>query len=204
MNKILICCACVALSSSAFASNTMVEGLELGPLAQLIGEWKSKHGVDISPAQKGSPQGKGTAAVTPFYEVMTFEVAADAKNASDQYLTSIYYKQEVFRVENDTKFHDQRGYLIYDAQKNKVYNSFCVPRAACVTAEGDAGNTITFRSSKRGISESNYLSDNATTTDFIMNMAIEGDKLTYSQTSSLNIYGKPFAHTDSSTLFKVN
>lgn len=205
MKKLITLGAIAAISSPVFADHTTIDGMDFGPLAPLVGTWKSVEtgGVDMSPGQEGSEVGKGGPAVTPFYEVMTFEVAADATNASDQYLVALYYKQEVFKKSDDSKFHDQRGYLIYDQANQIVYNSFCVPRTTCVTAEGPAGATMTLKASPRGIAESEYMSENAKTTDFIMNMSISEDTLTYSQTSTLDIYGKPFAHTDSSTLEKV-
>ncbi|MGY3572578.1 heme-binding beta-barrel domain-containing protein [Vibrio paucivorans] len=205
MKKLLAVGICAALSMPVVAQHTEINGMDFGPLAPLVGTWKSVEsgGIDMSPGQEDSDVGKGGPAVTPFYEVMTFEVAADATNASDQYLVALYYKQEVFRKSDDSKFHDQRGYLIYDQENQIVYNSFCVPRTTCVTAEGPAGNNMTLVASKRGIAESEYMTDNATTTNFTMNLNISENELTYSQSSELNIYGKPFAHTDASTLYKV-
>ncbi len=199
----------VALSSiiaaPAIADHTVIDGLDFGPLAKLVGTWQSVDagGVDISPGQEGSDVGKGGPAVTPFYETMTFEVAADAVNASDQTLVALYYKQEVFRKSDDSKFHDQRGYFIYDAENQIVYNSFCVPRTTCVTAEGAAGDTMTLVASGRGIAESNYMTENASTTSFTMNIQFDEETLTYTQSTGLDIYGNQFAHTDSSTLKKV-
>ncbi|MGF1697216.1 heme-binding beta-barrel domain-containing protein [Vibrio lamellibrachiae] len=205
MKKLLALGVAAALSFPAAAQDTVIDGMDFGPLAQLVGTWKSVEtgGVDMSPGQEGSDAGLGGPAVTPFYEVMTFEVAADATNASDQYLVALYYKQEVFRKADDSKFHDQRGYFIYDKANNTVYNSYCVPRTTCVTAEGEAGNSMTLKASKRGIAESEYMTDNATTTDFTMTLNITPTEFTYSQNTVLDIYGKPFAHTDSSTLKKV-
>jgi len=134
---------------------------------------------------------------------MTFEVAADAQNASDQYLVALYYKQEVFRKSDGSKFHDQRGYFIYDAKNQMVYNSFCVPRTTCVTAEAVAGTSMTLTAPARGIAESAYMTKNASTTGFTMSIKIEANKFTYSQNTMLDIYGQPMSHTDSSTLIKV-
>ncbi|WP_047046788.1 heme-binding beta-barrel domain-containing protein [Vibrio mexicanus] len=193
------------VSSTAFADSNIIDGMDFGPLAKLVGTWSSVEagGVDIAPGQEGSAVGKGGPAVTPFYETITFEVAADAVNASDQTLVALYYKQEVFRKVDDSKFHDQRGYFIYDAENQIVYNSFCVPRTTCVTAEGKAGDEMTLVASERGIAESNYMTENASTTSFTMNIQISEDTLTYTQSTGLDIYGNQFAHTDSSTLQKV-
>ena len=205
MKKLIALGIAAAISVPAVADHNTINGMDFGPLAKLVGTWKSVEtgGVDISPGQKGTDVGTGGPAVTPFYEVMTFEVAADATNASDQYLVALYYKQEVFRKADDSKFHDQRGYFIYDQKNQIVYNSYCVPRTTCVTAEGPAGDTMTLVASKRGIAESEYMTDNATTTGFTMNISIADDTLTYSQTTGLEIYDNAFAHTDSSTLVKV-
>ncbi|WP_117233301.1 heme-binding beta-barrel domain-containing protein [Vibrio maerlii] len=190
---------------SVQADHTVIDGMDFGVLAQLVGTWKSVDagGVDIAPAQEGSTQGKGAPAVVPFYETITFEVAADAVNASDQSLVALYYKQEVFKKEDDSKFHDQRGYFIYDQANQTVYNSFCVPRATCVVAEGAAGNTMTLTAPDGGIAESSYMKDNASTTGFTMNIQIEGDTLTYTQSTILDIYDSEFSHTDSSVLERV-
>ncbi|MEZ9893291.1 heme-binding beta-barrel domain-containing protein [Vibrio lentus] len=205
MKKLIAFGIAAAISVPAVADHNTINGMDFGPLAKLVGTWKSVEtgGVDISPGQEGTKVGAGGPAVTPFYEVMTFEVAADATNASDQYLVALYYKQEVFRKADDSKFHDQRGYFIYDQKNQIVYNSYCVPRTTCVTAEGPAGDTMALVASKRGIAESEYMTDNATTTGFTMNISISDDTLTYSQTTGLEIYDNAFAHTDSSTLVKV-
>jgi len=202
--KLLIALS-LTTSIPVLANHNIVDGFDFGPLGKLVGQWESANsgGIDVSPAQKSSGVEAGLPAVTPFYERMTFEVAADAVNASEQKLVALYYKQEVFRKIDDTKFHDQRGYLIYDADNQVVYNSFCVPRTTCVTAESPAGDTLNFVVAKRGVAESNFMLDNASTTDFSMNLIISEDELTYSQTTGLKIYGKEIVHTDSSTLRKV-
>jgi len=195
----------IAMAALAHAGDAVSAGLDLGPLAKLQGTWKSvgAGGVDIAPGQANSTVGKGQPAVSPFYEVITFEPAADATNASDQYVAAMYYKQEVFRKSDNQKFHDQRGYLIYDKKNSKVYNSFCVPRAVCVVAEGEAGEKMTLKSSPNGISESAYMGKHGQTTGFTMTLDISGDELKYSQTTGLRIYGKTFEHVDSGALEKV-
>ena len=190
--------------SLPFSLPAAAQDMDLGPLAPLVGTWKSVNpGVDVAPGRTGSKVGEGAPSVEPFYEIRTFELAADAVNASRQNLVALYYKQEVFRERDNAKFHDQRGYLIYDKKNQVVYNAFCVPRAVCVVAEGKAGNKMTLTASKRGIAESSFMSANATTLDFSMTMDIGKDVLTYSQTTTLHIYGKNSSHTDASSLKKI-
>lgn len=207
MKKSLLLIALLGGSVPSFANETtLINGLDYGPLAKLEGTWKTVpgQGIDVAPAQDTNPLGKGAPAVEPFYETITFEPAADATNASEQYLVAMYYKQEVFRTRDNGKFHDQRGYLIYDKKNDMVYNSYCIPRAVCVVAEGKAGDVIKFTTPKRGIAESSFMSQKDTTTNFLMTLDMsEKDIIRYSQTTSLEVYGKPFAHTDSSTLKRV-
>ncbi|MBA4502836.1 heme-binding beta-barrel domain-containing protein [Marinobacterium marinum] len=199
--------ACVAASLSLLwpvANHAVAAEMDLGPLEPLIGTWKTEaSGVDVAPGKEGSAVGKGVSAVEPFYEIRTFEAVADAVNASSQNLVAVYYKQEVFREKDDVKFHDQRGYLIYDKENQMVYNTFCIPRAACVVAEGEAAAKMTLTSAPRGVAESSFMTENATTESFSMTMDIGENTLTYSQNTQLNIYGQAFPHTDSATLKKV-
>ncbi len=189
----------LSCTTSAFAQD-----LDFGPLQPLIGTWKSVNpGVDVAPGRTGSAVGEGGTSIEPYYEVRTFEAAADAVNASDQSLVALYYKQEVFRQRDDAKFHDQRGYLIYDKKNQMVYNSFCVPRAVCVVAEGKAAAKMTLTAPPRGIAESSYMNKNATSQAYSMTLDIAADTLSYTQTTQLKIYGKDFSHTESATLEKV-
>jgi len=204
LNKITIPLLTTLSLSFALPQSALAQDLDLGPLAPLIGQWKTvEPGVDMAPGRTGSTVGEGGPAVEQFYEIRTFEVAADAVNASDQYLVAIYYKQEVFRTRDDAKFHDQRGYLIYDKKNNMVYNSYCVPRAVCVVAEGTAGSKMTLTAPQRGVAESTYMNEKATTTSFSMTIDISPDTFSYTQTTGLKIYGKDFPHTDSAILKKL-
>ncbi|MDK9783773.1 FABP family protein [Vibrio sp. B172a] len=201
-NRIALLVFCASTSTMASASTA----LDFGPLKSLIGTWKTvdSGGVDVAPGQENSIVGKGGAAVESFYEIITFKPVADATNASDQYLTAIYYEQEVFRKRDNGKFHDQRGYLLYDKKNQLVYNSYCIPRGVCIVTEGKAGSRINFTAINSGIAQSKFMLDNALTTGFTMVMDFtEKDTLRYSQTTNLDIYGKPFSHSDSSTLKRV-
>ncbi|MCZ8499710.1 hypothetical protein O9929_24700 [Vibrio lentus] len=68
-----------------------------------------------------------------FYEVMTFEVAADATNASAmQYLVALYYKQEVFRRPDDSQIHDV-AWLLHLRPRIRSCTTLCTmaPRHMC-------------------------------------------------------------------------
>jgi hypothetical protein len=186
-------------------TDTVINGLDYGPLASLVGTWKSTppDGVDIAPGREGSKVGKGGVAVEPSYETITFTPAGDATNASDQHLAAMFYHQQVFRKSDNKQFHDQIGYLIYDKANQTVYDSFCIPRAVCVVAEGKPGATLTLTANATGIAQSGYMVKHDTTESFTITYEMSGNTMKYKQETKLNVYGKPFSHVDSGTLTKV-
>src|SRR5450756_2284878 len=193
-------------STAATAAETgVIAGLDYGPLVRLVGTWKSapNGGVDVAPGQAGSKVGKGNRAVSPYYETITYTPAGGAVNASEQHLAAMYYRQQVFAKSDNKQFHDQTGYLIYDKKAQKVYDTFCIPRGACVVAEGAPGTTMTLKTQSKGVAETQYMLKNDSTQAFSVTFTLSGNTLKYTQTTDLQVYGKPFSHTDSDTLKKT-
>ena len=186
----------------ASASSGVIGGLDYGPLVGLIGTWKSapNGGVDVAPGQTGSKVGKGKPAVTPFYETITYTPAGGAVNASEQHLAALYYRQQVFAKSDHKQFHDQTGYLIYDKKNQKVYDTFCIPRGVCVVAEGAPGTKMTLKTQSKGVAETQFLLKTDRTQAFSVTFTLSGNTLKYKQKTDLQVYGKPFPHTDSDTL----
>ena len=185
----------------------MIAGLDYGPLAGLVGTWKSAPkggvGVDVAPGQAGSTVGKGNPAVSPYYETIKYTPAGGAVNASEQNLAAVYYRQQVFAKSNNKQFHDQTGYLIYDKKAQKVYDSFCIPRGVCVVAEGAPGTTMKLRTKSKGVAETQFMLKTDRTQAFNITFTLSGNTLKYKQTTDLQVYGKHFSHTDSDTLKKL-
>jgi|GEM_PF-645268 len=192
-------------TATATAETGVIAGVNYGPLVGLIGTWKStpKGGVDVAPGQAGSKVGKGKPAVTPYYETITYTPAGGAVNASEQQLAALYYRQQVFAKSDNKQFHDQTGYLIYDKKGQKVYDSFCIPRGVCIVAEGAPGATMTLKTQSKGVAETQFMLNNADTRAFSITFRLSGNTLRYEQETDLQVYGKPFSHTDSDTLKKT-
>ncbi len=193
-------------SPAATAADTsVIAGIDYGPLFGLIGTWKSAPdgGVDVAPGQAGSKVGKGEPAVSPYYETITYSPAGGAVNASEQHLAAVLYHQQVFAKSDNKQFHDQTGYLIYDEINQKVYDSFCIPRGVCVVAEGAPGTTMTLKTQSKGVAETQFMLNTDNTEAFSITFTLSGSTLKYEQTTDLQVYGKPFSHTDSSTLEKT-
>lgn len=194
-------------STAATAPKTsVIAGVNYGPLVGLIGTWKSapNGGVDVAPGQAGSKVGKGNPAVSPYYETIKYTPAGAAVNASEQNLAALYYRQQVFQKSDNKQFHDQTGYLIYDKKYHKVYDTFCIPRAVCVVAEGAPGTTMTLKTQSKGVAESQFMLKNDRTQAYSVTFTLSGNTLKYAQTTDLQVYGKPFSHTDGDTLKKTS
>src|SRR5665811_80664 len=194
-----------SFTAAPAAEISVIGGLDYGPLVGLIGTWKSapNGGVDTAPGQAGSTVGKGGIAVSPYYETITYTPAGGAVNASDQHLAALYYRQQVFAKSDGKQFHDQTGYLIYDKDAQKVYDTFCIPRGVCVVAEGAPGTTMTLKTQSKGVAETQYMLKTDRTEAFSVTFTLSRNTLKYHQTTDLQVYGKPFSHTDSDTLKKT-
>ncbi len=190
-------------------TSTIIEGIDYGPLAFLVGKWTGDKGMDIA------PESDGTIEENPYYEELLFETAGDVDNADRQNLAIVRYHQKVYRKSNNEQFHDQVGYWLWDAAENTVMHTISIPRGVTLVAGGSFdpasinGNSALLRVASEdggdwGIAQSPFMRDNAKTTGFKMNLKVDGDKISYSQTTYLFIYGKDFDHTDKSSLTRVS
>ena len=175
--------------------------VDLGPLSGLIGRWEGDKGLDVAPEPGGSEE-------SPFYEAITFSSAGDVENAEAQELVAVHYHQIVSRKSNDKVFHNETGYWMWDRVHGVVMHSLTIPRAVCVLAGGTFknGNPVVFEVAARlddpdwGIIQSPFMRDNARTLEFRHKITLEGNQLSYSETTIVEIYGRTFEHTDQNEL----
>jgi hypothetical protein len=177
---------------------------DFGPLASLIGTWKGDKGLDVAPEPDGSEE-------SPYHETIVFEAVGDVKNAESQVVTTVRYLQIVRRKSDDEVFHDQTGYWMWDAAAGVVMQSLTIPRAVCVLAGGkhsgviDPSNVCLKVGAKLndpdwGLVQSPFMRDKASTLAFSHELKVNGDKLSYFETTLLDIYGRTFEHTDRNEL----
>jgi hypothetical protein len=181
------------------------ETVDYGPLKNLIGTWEGEKGMDISPEKVGVEE-------NPYFETITYEEGGDLQNAKDQRLAIVPYHQVVSRKRDNQVFHDERGYLLWDAGNQTIIQSFTIPRgvatvAGCEFTSNTDADTIEFevKAEENGewnIAQSPYMRKNAKTTSFSHRMKFTASTLEYSQTMMLDIYGREFEHTDDSVLTK--
>ena len=189
--------------------------VDFGPLQHLLGVWKGDKGMDVAPAK---PTGKAATAKnlvkdqTPFSDIITIEPVGDVTNAKEQTLVVVRYHQVVSRKVDKTVFHDEIGYWIWNPANKTVMQSLLIPRAVGLLAGGkvtEAKGSVTFKVSAAadnkdwGIVQSPFLQKKAKTERFVHTVTVSGKTMTYAETTTLNIYGKRFQHTDGNTLTRV-
>ena len=122
------------------------------------------------------------------------------------------YHQVVRKRNNGKVFHDQVGHWIYEPATGMIVHSLSIPRAVAVLAGGELQQTgdetvfdvqATAGSDSFGIVQSPFMLEKAKTTAFKMRLSIKGDEMSYEETTSLDIYGRQFEHTDGCTLQRV-
>jgi len=186
--------------------NTMIDGIDYGPLAALVGQWVGNKGVDIAPDNQANVD------ESKFTDELNFSVAGHVENAEEQLLVCVKYHHVIRRSKNGVIFHDQIGHWIYDSNTKAVVHSFSIPRAVCVLAGGtfqDVNGSSVFKveakagSETFGILQSPFMLKKAKTKKFNMELIVKGNELKYRQVMWLYIYGKNFEHSDKSTLQRV-
>ena len=179
--------------------------IDYGPLKGLIGIWKGTKGIDVSPEPDGEES-------TKYFETITFTAIGDVTNAGSQTLSVLRYHQVVQRKSNSEVFHDETGYWMWDPEEEVIMHSLAIPRAVCVLAVGKYNGDksydgeITLEVSAKasndggGIIQSPFMRDKARTTEFRHKITLLNGKLSYSETTMLEIYNKTFEHTDQNDL----
>lgn len=187
---------------------TVIDGIDYGPLAALIGTWEGDKGMDIAPEADGSIE------ENPFYETLTFEAGGDLTNANEQKLVILIYHQVVSRKADLKVFHHQMGYWNWDPATGVIMQTVTIPRAVTLVAGGtyplqkEYGGAIKLsvkaaENSEWGIAQSPFMAEKARSTFFSHDLTVEGDRLSYFESTRLVIYGKNFDHTDENSLKRV-
>ncbi len=186
--------------------NTVINDVDYGPLAQLIGRWVGSKGMDTAPDSDANPD------KSSFTDEIVFTASGPATNAEEQNLVSVRYHHVVRKLENGHIFHDQIGHWIYESSTNTIMHSLSIPRAVCLLAGGEYrerhGESLFSVEAKAGdetygIVQSPFMLKKAQTKAFQMHLSVKGNELNYREVTSLYIYGKDFEHIDQSTLFRV-
>lgn len=182
---------------------TIIDAIDYGPLAVLVGTWVGVKGLDVSPAPDGSSEN------SPYSDELSFTPMSSLCNANEQQLVAMRYHHIVKRLADDEVFHDQIGHWMYESKTGLLMHSISIPRGVTLLAGGEVQNkdgatvfnvSATEGSETFGITQSPFMAEKARTKAYRMQVSVSNDTLTYAQTTSLYIYGKDFEHSDDSML----
>ena len=180
--------------------------IDYGPLTGLIGTWTGNKGKDLAPEPDGTEHNE-------FYETIVFTPADDLANAEEENLSAVHYVQKVRRITNDKVLHQETGYWMWEQGTDNVIHSLTIPRGICVLAGGkvieESKQTLFNVEAEVGneqwpIIQSTFLQQKAKVKSYTQKVTLSGDTLHYTQNMMLDIYGRSFDHTDTSTLTKIN
>lgn len=178
----------------------------LGPLAHLAGIWEGDKGDDTAPSDdRGTETNK-------FRERITFEPMGPVNN-HEQVLYGLRYATTAWRLGEDSPFHEELGYWLWDAKAKQVLRCFMVPRGVTViaggTVEPDAKSfelAAEAGSETYGICSNRFLDKEFKTVRYELKVTIHDDQsFSYKEDTQLQIKGQPdlFHHTDQNTLKRL-
>jgi hypothetical protein len=178
----------------------------LGPLAQLVGTWEGNKGNDVAPSDD-----RGTER-NDYRERLTFTPFGPVNN-HEQTLYGLKYATTAWRLGEESAFHEELGYWLWDAKAKQVMRCFMVPRGVTVlaggTVEPDAREfklEANCGSQTYGICSNLFLDREFKTVRYILSIKVHGDgTFSYEEDTQLQIRGKSelFHHTDRNTLKKA-
>src|ERR1035438_9333625 len=118
----------------------------------------------------------------------------------------------MWRGSEESPFHTEVGYWLWDAATGEVMRGFVVPRGITVLAGGIAtpdATEFTLKATKGGseynVGENQYLAKNASTLSYEVTITAGEDTWSYDEVTTLrmNEFDEPFAHTDRNTMRRV-
>ena len=180
------------------------DGLKnLGPLRRLAGVWEGKKGVDVNPKAEGPERREYT-------ERMVFEVI-DPQANGPQLFYGLRYHTRILATDEDSTFHDQVGYWLWEPATGLVMQSLAIPRGQVALAAGHAQPdatslvlTATRGETEYGIASTTFLDKAFRTDSYRIAVTFNPDgSWSYVLDTVLIVHGKPFQHRDVNTLVKV-
>jgi hypothetical protein len=182
-------------------------GPEWGPLARLAGIWEGEKGEDVAYANDS-----GKVGLTPYREHIDFKPFGPVENGS-QVLYGLDYRMAAWRGSEDSPFHTEVGYWMWDVNDSEVIRCFLIPRGSAIVAGATVApdaTTYTLEanvgSQTYGILSNNWLDKNARAVRFEVTIDVSvPDEFTYTETTVIQ-HAKMrdhVVHTDQNSLRRI-
>ena len=175
----------------------------LGPLGCLQGTWEGDGGDDRAPSDNRGVESN------PYREVMVFEPTGLVQN-HEQHLYGLRYRTTAWRLGEDSPFHEELGYWLWDATSGQVMRCFMVPRGVTIIAGGTVAKDAlsfalraTLGSSTFGICSNPFLDREFRTVQYDLTVTFTGqNNFSYEENTQLAIKGQKeiFNHTDKNNM----
>jgi hypothetical protein len=177
----------------------------LGPLRRLAGVWEGSRGVDINPKAEG-PETRD------FYERIVMQ-PIDPQANGPQLFYGLRYHVHINTPEEDTTFHDQVGYWLWEPATGLIIQTLAIPRGQIAMASGHAAPDATklVLTAERGrtdygICSTGFLEAAFRTDSYRVEVEFHEDgSWSYVLDTTLIVKGQsePFIHKDRNRLTKV-
>ncbi len=177
----------------------------LGPLSRLAGVWEGRKGVDLNPKAEGPEQRE-------FLERIEMQ-PIDPQANGPQLFYGLRYHVHIIASDEDSTFHDQIGYWLWEPRTGLIMQTLAIPRGQTALASGRArpdGSGLTIRAERGGpgygICSTDFLEWAFRTDSYQLDVSFLPDgRWSYVSTTMLEVRGQaePFSHEDRNTLSKV-
>jgi hypothetical protein len=177
----------------------------LGPLRRLAGVWEGRKGVDLNPKAEGPERRE-------FIERIDLQ-PIDPQANGPQLLYGLRYHIHIVATDEDSTFHDQVGYWLWEPTTGLVMQSLTIPRGQTALARGqaEAGDThFSVRADRGepgyGICSTDFLEWAFRTDSYELTVTYNPDgSWSYLSDILMQVRGRtePFRHQDRNTLVKV-
>jgi len=177
----------------------------LGPLRPLAGVWEGRKGVDLNPKADGPER-------RDYLERIEIQ-PIDPQANGPQLLYGLRYHVHIVASDEDTTFHDQVGYWLWEPATGLIMQTLAIPRGQVALASGRAtpdGAGLVVRAERGGpgygICSADFLEWAFRTDSYELEVRFDADGgWSYVSTTVLQVRGRtaPFRHVDRNTLTKV-
>ncbi|MBP6877456.1 MAG: FABP family protein [Phenylobacterium sp.] len=175
----------------------------LGPLRRLAGTWEGRKGLDVNPKADGPEQRE--------YVERIVMRPIDPQANGPQLFYGLRYHIRVIAVGEETTFHDQVGYWLYEPATGLILQSLAIPRGQTALAGGAATKTgivvkATRGDTQHGISSTAFLEHAFRTDSYQLEITFHDDgSWSYVSDTMLAVRGQEglFQHRDRNTLTRV-
>lgn len=177
----------------------------LGPLRRLAGIWEGRKGVDLNPKADGPER-------RDYYERIELQ-PIDPQANGPQLFYGLRYHVHINTPEEDTTFHDQVGYWLWEPATGLILQTLAIPRGQIAMAQGQAAPdadklVLTAERGKTdyGICSTTFLEQAFRTDSYRLEITFHDDgSWSYVSDVTLIVRGReaPFRHLDRNRMIKI-